>query len=213
MARGHLFVSLLVAPLSQPFCACLCVFAGYFLCLFKSLPVVSLHSTDKHTHRHSVCDAVLVLLLCAYCMCLCVFPLCAVLSLCFCDCLCVFTMLLFVPLCVCVCVCLSVCLCHCVRVYAVFCICFIPACRQTDRQTDSMSVRIPVNVLFICLPLCVVSIYVSLRIARNNPRGSLNHVLMFVACFDFLRCSSFLVHCNGGCLPNSGGACIVASLV
>ena len=145
MARGHLFVSLLVAPLSQPFCALLCVCVCWLsLCLFKTLPVVSLHSTDKHTHRHSVCDAVLVLLLCAYCMCLSVFPLCAVLSSCFCVCLfvCLYNASLCAPVCVCVCVCVCVFLFACVFVCVcmMFSMCLFYPCLPTDRQTDSVSV-------------------------------------------------------------------------
>ena len=137
MACGHLFVSLLVAPLSQPFCACLCVFAGYFCVSSSRFPLcLCIRQTSTRTDTVSVMRFWSCFFVPIVCACL---PSPCVLFF-----LCVFVCCLFVFLqcfswcpCVCVCVCLSVCLCRCVRVYVVFYVFVLslPDGRQSGRQT------------------------------------------------------------------------------
>ena len=138
MARGHLFVSLLVAPLSPPYCAFLCVFAGY-LCVSSNRFPLCLCVRQKSTRTDTVSvmrfwSCFFVPIVCASLSSPCVLLFLCVL---------VFVFVLFVynaSLCAPVCVCLSVCLCRCVRVHVVFYVFVssLPADRQTGRQTASL---------------------------------------------------------------------------
>ena len=131
-------MSLLVAPLSPPLCAflCVCVFAGYLCVSSNRFPLcLCIRQTSTRTDTVSVMrlwSCFFVPIVCASLSSPCgLFFLCVFVFVF----LIVFTMLMFVPLCVCVF--LFACVFVCVYMLFSMCVCVLslPADRQTSRQT------------------------------------------------------------------------------